>query len=155
MKINTVRELFQEEIKDLHDAETRLVEALPKMIDKVCDEDLKEAIAAHLRQTENHVLRLEEIGQVLDFEVKGKSCKGMEGLLKEGEEVLNLDGDEELIDEAIIGAAQKVEHYEIAAYTSALSHATLIESENATKLLGETLDEEEDTLEKLSSLVLG
>jgi ferritin-like metal-binding protein YciE len=147
-----LRKLYIEELKDLYNAETQLVKALPKMAKGADSDELRQGIEEHLEQTKNHVQRLEQIFQSLGESPKGKKCKGMEGLIEEGSEVLDEDFEGAVLDAAIIGAAQRVEHYEIAAYGTARAFAETLGEDNQVKLLTETLDEEKETDEKLTEL---
>ena len=147
-----LKDLYIDELKDLYNAENQLVKALPKMAKAASSAELKRGFEEHLEQTRGHVQRLEKIFQSLDESPKGKKCAGMEGLVKEGSEVMEEDFEGALMDAALIGAAQRVEHYEIAAYGTASEFAKLLgESEHAT-LLEETLQEEKETDEKLTEL---
>src|SRR5271165_2083199 len=148
----SLRDLYVEELKDLFSAEKQLVKALPKMAKAASSEELKQGFEEHLEQTRGHVQRLEQIFKSLDESPKGKKCAGMEGLVKEGSEVMEEDFEGALMDAALIGAAQRVEHYEIAAYGTASEFAKILgESEHVT-LLEETLQEEKETDEKLTEL---
>ena len=148
---NPLQELLQDELKDLYSAENQIIKALPKMI-KACEStDLKRAFERHLEETRRQVERLDQIGSELEFKLTGKKCKGMEGLLEEGKEVME-ELDEQTIDAGLIGAAQKVEHYEIAGYGTARTHAEMLGYNRVAKLLQQTLDEEGATDKKLSAL---
>src|SRR4051812_12429617 len=116
MKLNSLRDVFEEYLRDLYNAEIQLLKALPRMAKAAASEDLREAFEEHLEQTRGHVERLERICEGLGIKAKGKTCQGMRGLIEEGEAILAEDGDGAVKDAAIIGAAQKVEHYEIARY---------------------------------------
>src|SRR5262245_61424011 len=116
MKIDSLDTLLLEEIKDLYDAEKRLVKAIPKMAKAANSDELRSALEEHLEVTRNQVSRLEEVFELLDAKPKAKSCAGMQGIIEEGQETLQQDGEPALLDAAIIGAAQRVEHYEMAAY---------------------------------------
>jgi ferritin-like metal-binding protein YciE len=151
-KIDSLEGLLLHEIKDLYHAEKQLVKALPKVAKKASSSELKNAIEEHLHQTEGHVNRLEQVFQMLGQPAKAVKCKGMQGILEEGEETLKLDSTEETRDAAIITAAQKVEHYEIASYGSAANWAKLLGRNDIKALLGETLEEEKQTDEKLTRL---
>jgi ferritin-like metal-binding protein YciE len=144
--MSNLRDTFLEELADLYDAEKQLIKALPKMAKAAKHEDLKRAFEMHLDETEEQVNRLERVFEVFDQTPKGKKCKGMKGLLEEGEERIREDEG----DAALICAAQKVEHYEIAAYGSLLSWAKLLGEDDAADLLDETLEEEKATDEKLT-----
>jgi ferritin-like metal-binding protein YciE len=149
---NPLEELLVDELKDLYSAENQLVKALPKMAKASSSPELRRAIERHLEETKRQVERLDQIGQALDIRLTGKKCKGMEGLIEEGKEIMEEDFDENAIDAGIIGAAQKVEHYEIAAYGTARTHAEMLGYTKAAKLLQQTLDEEGATDKKLTQL---
>jgi ferritin-like metal-binding protein YciE len=147
-----LRDLYIDELKDLYSAENQLVKALPKMARAASSDELRRGFEEHLKQTRGHVQRLEQIFESLDESPKGKKCAGMEGLVKEGGEVMEEDFEGALMDAALIGAAQRVEHYEMAAYGTASAFAKLLgESEHVT-LLEETLQEEKETDEKLTAM---
>ena len=147
-----LKELYIEELKDLYNAETQLVKALPKFARAASSEELRRGFEDHLEQTKGHVERLQKIFDMLEESPKGKKCKGMEGLIEEGAEVTEEDYEGSLLDAALIGAAQRVEHYEIAGYGTVRSFAeTLGESEHVS-VLNETLEEEKETDEKLTEL---
>jgi ferritin-like metal-binding protein YciE len=152
MPEETLKDLFVDELKDLYSAEKQLLKALPKMAKAATSEDLKEAFQEHLQQTEGHVERLEEIFQALEESPRGKKCVGMEGLVNEGAEVMQEDFDGAVKYAALIGAAQRVEHYEIAAYGTVRELAEVLGESDYAGLLQETLDEEKETDEKLTSL---
>jgi ferritin-like metal-binding protein YciE len=147
-----LKELYVEELKDLYNAENQLVKALPKMAKAASSEELRQGFEEHLEQTRGHVERLEKIFESLDESPKGKKCMGMEGLVKEGSEVMSEDFDGALMDAALIGAAQRVEHYEIAAYGTVSEFAKLLGENEHVTLLEETLQEEKETDEKLTNL---
>ncbi len=147
MKENSLKELFIEELKDLYSAETQLVKVLPKMAKAATNSDLKAGFEEHLKQTEGHVGRLEKIMKSLDESPKGKKCKGMEGLIKEGAELIEEDPDDEELD-----AAQRVEHYEMAGYGCVATYAKLLGDDQAETLLRQTLDEEKEMDKKLTQL---
>ncbi|HET7695882.1 MAG TPA: ferritin-like domain-containing protein [Vicinamibacterales bacterium] len=146
-----LHDLFEDQIKDLYSAENQIIKALPKMAKNATNPQLRAAFERHLDETRNQAGRLEQIADELDFSPKGKKCAGMEGLLEEGKEVMS-EFDEDTLDAAMIGAAQKVEHYEIAAYGTARAHAELLGYTRAARLLQQTLDEEGRTDKKLSQL---
>ena len=147
-----LRELYIDELKDLYNAENQLVKALPKLAKAASSEELSQGFEEHLEQTKGHVERLEKIFESLDESPKGKKCAGMEGLVKEGSEAMDEDYEGAVMDAALIGAAQRVEHYEIAGYGTASEFAELLgESEHVT-LLNQTLEEEKETDEKLTEL---
>ena len=152
MKTATLAELLEEELQDIYSAETQLIKALPKMGKAAQSNDLRAAFEKHLEQTRVHVQRIEEICSDLKIDPHGKTCKGMEGLIREGEEVIESNMESEPKQAALIGAAQRVEHYEIAAYGTARAHAKQIGYVKAFDLLSRTLDEEKDTDQKLTHL---
>lgn len=143
-----LRETMIEALKDLYDAEKQITKALPKMMKAAEHEELKEAFESHLQETENQISRLEKVFKALGESAKGKKCKGMEGLIAEGAEQISEDEG----DAALIAAAQKVEHYEIAAYGSLIAWANLLDEQEAAELLEETLQEEEQTDQRLTEL---
>jgi ferritin-like metal-binding protein YciE len=152
MKLNTLKQLYIEELRDLHSAENQLLKALPKMAKGASSEELKLAFENHLDQTKVHVERLEEIFERLDETPKGKTCQAMKGLVEEGSEILEEDGEESVLDAGIIAAAQKVEHYEIASYGTVRTFAQLLGEDEAAELLQETLDEEGEADKLLTQL---
>jgi ferritin-like metal-binding protein YciE len=152
MKITTLDELIKDELKDIYSAETQLIKALPRMAKGAESQDLRAAFEKHLEQTKVHAQRIEEICNDLQINPRGKNCAGMEGLIKEGEEVLQSDMDPEPRQAALIGAAQRVEHYEIAAYGTARAHARQLGYAKAFDLLTQTLEEEKETDKKLTQL---
>jgi ferritin-like metal-binding protein YciE len=152
MPKESLRELYVNELKDLYNAETQLVKALPKMAKASSNTELRQGFEEHLRQTSEHVSRLEQIFEMLGEKPTGKKCKGMEGLVKEGSEIMQEDYEDALMDAAIIGAAQRVEHYEIAGYGTVRAFAELLGENEHVSLLEQTLEEEKQTDEKLSQL---
>lgn len=152
MKTTTLAELLEDELQDLYSAETQLVQALPKMAEAAESKDLRAAFEKHLEQTRVHVQRIEEICTDLKTTPQGKTCKGMQGLILEGEEEIESDMESEPKQAALIGAAQRVEHYEIAAYGTARAHAKQLAYLKAFDLLSKTLDEEKDTDQRLTHL---
>lgn len=142
LKLNSLRDLFIEELRDLYSAENQLIKALPKMAAAATDSHLKQAFTDHLEQTENHAARLDQIFESLDEKATGETCQAMEGLIKEGAQMIKADGDSVVIDSGLIGAAQRVEHYEMAGYGTARSLAQRLGENEAAELLQETLDEE-------------
>jgi ferritin-like metal-binding protein YciE len=152
MKITTLDELIKDELKDIYSAETQLIKALPRMAKGAESQDLRAAFEKHLEQTKVHAQRIEEICNDLQINPRGKNCAGMEGLINEGEEVLQSDMDPEPRQAALIGAAQRVEHYEIAAYGTARAHARQLGYAKAFDLLTQTLEEEKETDKKLTQL---
>lgn len=151
-EMNPLDKLLVDELKDIYSAESQIVKALPKMAKGASSPELKRAFERHLDETRRQVERLNQIGAALDIKMTGKKCKGMEGLIEEGKELLEEDLDENAIDAGLIGAAQKVEHYEIAAYGTARTHATLLGYTKVARLLQQTLNEEEATDKKLTQL---
>ncbi|HEX4128922.1 MAG TPA: ferritin-like domain-containing protein [Pirellulales bacterium] len=154
MKVNSLEDLFVHELKDLYSAEKQLIKALPKMAKGATSEKLKEAIQEHLEETKGQVERLEKIFESLDKTGRGVTCKAMQGLVEEGSETLELDTEDVLRDAAIIAAAQRVEHYEMAGYGTARAYAELLGLDDAARLLQETLDEEKAADEKLNELAM-
>lgn len=152
MKLESLQEIFVEELRDLYSAENQIIKALPKMIKASTSKELRAAFENHLLQTKEHVKRLEQIFEDLEEKPKGKICKGMEGLLKEGAELLEEDAEPEVLDVGLIAAAQRVEHYEIAGYGCVRTYAELLGNREAVNLLQETLNEEKAADEKLSSI---
>lgn len=151
-KIDSLETLLVHELKDLYHAEKQLVKALPKVAKTAAAPELKEAIEEHLEETEGHVERLEKIFQLLDQPAKAVKCKAMEGILEEGEDTMDLKAPAETRDAALIMAAQKVEHYEIAGYGSAATWAEMLGRQDIKRLLGQTLEEEKAADEKLTQL---
>ncbi len=147
-----LRELYIDELKDLYSAENQLVKALPKLAKAAESDELRQGFEEHLEQTKGHVQRLEQIFEMLDESPKGKKCKGMEGLIAEGSEAMEEDYEGSLLDAALIGAAQRVEHYEIAGYGTVRSMAETLGETEHVSLLEETLNEEKETDEKLTEL---
>jgi len=150
MKITNLDQLLEDELKDIYSAESQLLRALPRMAQAAESKDLRVSFEKHLEQTRTHVQRIEEISRDLKIEPGGKSCAGMEGLIKEGEEVIGSDMDSEPRQAALIGAAQRVEHYEIAAYGTARAHAKQLGYVKAFDVLTQTLNEEKETDQKLT-----
>ena len=154
MKIDTLEELLTDELKDLYSAENQILKALPKMAKTAKSKELRTAFEEHLRQTENQVKRLERAADELGFSPRGKKCVGMEGLIEEVKEIMTNGSKDPAspMEAGLIGAAQKVEHYEIAAYGTASAHARQLGFNSVAKLLDETLEEEKTTDEKLTKL---
>jgi len=149
---NPLQELLVDELKDIYSAENQIIKALPKMAKAASSPELKRAFERHLEETKRQVERLDQIGEALDIKMTGKKCKGMEGLIEEGKEIMSEDLEEDTLDAGLIGAAQKVEHYEIAAYGTARAHANLLGLNTIARLLQQTLDEEGNTDRKLTQL---
>jgi ferritin-like metal-binding protein YciE len=152
MEQSELKELFVDELKDIYSAETQLVKALPKMAKAAVSDELKNGFLEHLEETKGHVERLEQIFTALEKKPTGKHCNGMEGLIKEGNEAAGEDYEGDEKDLALIGAAQRVEHYEIAAYGTVRAMAAKLGDDNAVRLLAATLKEEKDTDVKLSTI---
>ena len=152
MEMNRLKHLYVEELKDLYNAENQMVKALPKMAKATTAEDLRAGFEEHLGQTKGHVERLEKIFKALGESPKGKKCKGMEGLIKEGAELIKEHPAPEELDAGLISAAQRVEHYEIAGYGCVATYANLLGEGEAESLLRQTLDEEKETDKKLTQL---
>jgi len=151
-KLNNLHQLLVHEIKDLYSAETQLVKALPKMAKGATNPTLKKGIEDHLEQTKEHVARLEEVAKLLDTTPRGVTCKAMKGLVEEGGETLEEEGDSNILDLAIITAAQKVEHYEIAGYGCARALAEKLGLDDVVELLEATIQEEGDTDKALTAV---
>ena len=152
MQESALKELYVDELKDLYDAENRLVKALPKMAKAATSEELRSGFEEHLEQTRGHVDRLKEIFDSLGEKPTGKKCAGMMGIIKEGEEIMDEEFADGAMDAALISAAQRVEHYEIAAYGCVRTWADLLGDTEASALLEKTLDEEKETDKKLTEL---
>ena len=154
MKLESLKDLYLEQLRDLYSAETQLVEALPKMAEAASLPALRKGFEDHLRQTEGHVQRLEKIFTSLDEDPDGQTCNGMKGLIKEGSEMAKAKGEPEARDAGLIAAAQRVEHYEIAGYGTVCTYAEMLGHADHKKLLGQTLEEEKATDEKLTQLAV-
>jgi ferritin-like metal-binding protein YciE len=152
MKLETLQDLFVEELRDLYNAENQILKALPKMAKNASAPGLQAAFQEHLEQTKGHVERLETIFTRLDKKAKGKRCKAMKGIIEEGSELMSENAEPPVLDAGLIAAAQKVEHYEIAGYGTAVTFANFLKDQEAARLLQETLDEEYATDKKLTQL---
>jgi ferritin-like metal-binding protein YciE len=152
MKLESMRELLLDELQDLYSAEQQITKALPKMAKTSSSSQLKQAFESHLKETEGHVQRLEEIFELLNEKAKAKTCEGMKGLLKEGDERIKEGGEREVVDAGLISAAQRVEHYEIAAYGSARTFAQMLNEPEVADLLEQTLEEEKAADQKLTKI---
>jgi ferritin-like metal-binding protein YciE len=152
MKVESLRDLFVEQLQDLYSAEQQLIKALPKMAKASSSEELRAAFEDHLGQTRQHAQRIETIFEQMGEKVAAKKCKGMEGLVKEGSEVLEEDMEDGIKDAAIIAAAQRVEHYEIAGYGCVHAYAERLGEEKAASLLEQTLEEEKQADELLNGI---
>jgi ferritin-like metal-binding protein YciE len=154
MALATMQDLFIEQLKDLYSAEKQLVQALPKMAKAATTPELAQAITEHLSQTQNHVSRLEQCFEHLNASTRGKRCKGMEGLIEEGKEMIEEDGEGVVKDAGLIAAAQRVEHYEISGYGTARTMASLLGLDDVADLLEETLGEEEAADKLLTQIAM-
>jgi len=152
MELNHLKDLYIHELKDLYSAEKQIIKALPKMAKAASNEKLAAGFQEHLEQTKEHAVRLEKIRKSHDQTTRGPKCKGMEGVLKEGEEMIEEEADEEVRDAGLIAAAQRVEHYEMAGYGSARTYAQIVGDKEGAQLLQTTLTEESDTDKKLTTL---
>jgi ferritin-like metal-binding protein YciE len=152
MKLDSLRDLYIDELRDLYNAENQLVKALPKMAKGASTPELQTAIEHHLEETKGQVNRLETIFRELGVNPKGKRCRAMEGLIEEGKDVLDAEGEPSVLDAALIAAAQRVEHYEIAGYGCARTFAQLLGDTNAASLLQETLNEEANADKTLTQI---
>lgn len=150
MKITNLEQLLEDELKDIYSAENQLLKALPAMAEAAESKDLRAAFEKHLEQTQTHVQRIQEICRDLKIEPSGKTCAGMGGLIKEGEEVIESDMESEPKQAALIGTAQRVEHYEIAVYGTARAHAKQLGYVKAFEFLTQTLNEEKEADQKLT-----
>jgi ferritin-like metal-binding protein YciE len=155
MAMESLEDLLVDELKDLYSAENQLVKALPKMAKKATSPALKTAFTSHLAETKGHVERLQEIASSMGIKLGGKKCKAMEGLVEEGQEVLDEEGEDAVIDAALIGAAQRVEHYEIAAYGTVRAMAESLGHADVVKLIEQTLREEGAADKKLTQIAEG
>jgi ferritin-like metal-binding protein YciE len=154
MELDSLEKLFVDQLKDVYNAEKQLVRALPRMAKAATNDDLRRAFTDHLRQTEKHVERLERVFKDLGAKPQGKKCVGMEGLIEEGKELLQREkeADDDVLDAGLISAAQRVEHYEIAAYGCLATYAQHLGRDKSVKLLQETLNEEKETDKRLTEL---
>jgi ferritin-like metal-binding protein YciE len=152
MAVKKLHDLFIEQLSDVYDAEQQLTKALPKMAEAASSQDLQQAFELHLQQTRQQAQRIERIFDALGEKPKNKTCKGMKGLIEEGEEIMKEDGSSEAKDAGLIAAAQKVEHYEIATYGTLRTYAREMGHTQAADMLQQTLDEESQTNEKLTQL---
>jgi len=155
MRLNDLQDVLAHEIKDLYSAEKQLVEALPKMAKAVSSDRLRKAIEEHLEVTKEQIKRLEEVGKTLGTAVTGHACEGMKGLIKEGQGLIEENETGEALDVALIGAAQRIEHYEIAGYGTAVALAKELGQAEVARTLQKTLDEEGDADEKLTKIAEG
>ena len=152
MELETLQDLYITELKDLYSAEKQIIKALPKLVKAATNKQLAAGFQEHLEQTKEHAARLEKILESHDETTRGPKCKGMEGVLEEGDEMIEEDADDDVRDAGLIAAAQRVEHYEMAGYGCARTYAELLGDKEGAKLLKTTLDEEAATDKKLSKL---
>ncbi len=152
MELQTLSDLYVHELKDLYSAEKQIIKALPKMVKAASNDQLKAGFQQHLEETKEQAARLEKLLKNHDETTRGPKCKGMEGVLKEGEEMIEEEADDEVRDAGLIAAAQRVEHYEIAGYGCARTYAELLDDKEGARLLQQTLDEEAATDKKLTKL---
>lgn len=152
MEMNSLQDLYVEKLQDLYSAENQIIKALPKMIQRTSNQDLKRALQQHLEVTQQHAQRLEQLAQRMNKKAQGKMCKGMQGLLEEGDELLQKPGDPQVLDAGLIAAAQSVEHYEIAGYGTAGTWAQQLGDNASAQLLEQTLNEEKDADDKLTQI---
>ncbi|WP_188815246.1 YciE/YciF ferroxidase family protein [Hymenobacter cavernae] len=151
-KLETLEDLFQEQLKDLYSAENQLLKAMPSMASEAKDQRLMQSLELHRQETENQVTRLEQIAQERSIDLGGHTCKAMQGLIAEGMETLSEDATDEVKDAALIASAQRIEHYEIAGYGTAAHYAERLGYDTAASLLRQTLQEEQNTDTKLNDL---
>jgi ferritin-like metal-binding protein YciE len=154
MKMQTLKDLYIDELKDMYDAENQIVKALPKMAKEATNEELRAAIEQHLDQTQTQIERLEQVFEDLGEKAKGTKCEATKGLIEEAKRMMEEAEDDDVRDAAIISAAQKVEHYEIASYGTLRTYAELLGFDEQAELLQETLDEEKETDENLTELAV-
>lgn len=153
-KLKNLEDLFHHQLKDLYSAEKQLIKALPKMQKEADSDDLKKAFEDHLEETENQKDRLDEIADMLDVDLSGETCEAMKGLIEEAEKFISEDAAPEVRDAGIIADAQRVEHYEISAYGTAVHFAEALNLDDVAEILQETLDEESEADEKLNDLAV-
>jgi ferritin-like metal-binding protein YciE len=152
MKLDNLKQLYLKELRDLYDAENQITDALPKLIDAAHNPELKNALQQHLNVTKTQISRLDRIFQTLNEKPTGESCKGMKGVIKEGDEMVSAGGDPSTVDAGIISAAQRVEHYEMAGYGTVRTYAKLLGQDEQSRLLQQTLDEEAEADAKLTQI---
>ena len=152
MKLENLQQLYLKELRDLYDAENQITDALPKLIDAANNSELKNALQEHLNVTQTQIGRLEQIFQTLNEKPTGETCKGMKGVIKEGDEIVSAGGDPATVDAGIISAAQRVEHYEMAGYGTVRTYAKLLGQNQHAQLLQQTLDEEEEADQTLTQI---
>ncbi|MGO9437571.1 MAG: ferritin-like domain-containing protein [Terracidiphilus sp.] len=152
MSVDTIEKLFVEELKDLYSAENQITKALPKLAEAASSKELQSAFEHHLKETEGHVRRLEQVFEILGASPKGKTCDGIKGILSEGSEAIKETGEGNVRDAALISGAQRVEHYEMAVYGTVRSYAERLKQEQIVRLLEETLEEEKAADKKLTDI---
>ena len=152
MKLENLQQLFLKELRDLYDAENQITEALPKLIDAAHNTELRSSLREHLQVTKQQISRLDRIFQMLNEKATGETCKGMKGVIKEGDEIVSAGGDPSTVDAGIISAAQRVEHYEMAGYGTVRTYAQLLGHDEMARLLQQTLNEEAEADQKLSQI---
>jgi len=155
LKLDSLQDVFEEQLNDLMSAEQQLVEALPKMAGAASSPELREALETHLQETRTHVERLEDVFSTAGIKKSGETCKGMQGLVQEGQEIIKATGDPMAKDAALIAAAQRVEHYEMAGYGTVVAIADHLDLDDAKDMLGQTLDEEEHADKLLTKVATG
>ena len=151
-KLNSLEDLFVEQLQDLYDAEHQITKALPKMAKAASSSQLQQAFQMHLQQTEQQIQRLEQVFESVGQKAKGKTCEAMKGLIKEGDELMSMNAAPEVLDAGLIASAQRVEHYEMAGYGSVRTWAQQLGNQQAVQLLQQTLDEEGETDHKLTQI---
>jgi ferritin-like metal-binding protein YciE len=152
MKLENLQQLFVKELRDLYDAEDQITDALPKLIEAAHNAELKRALQQHLDVTRQQISRLDQIFKMLGEDATGETCKGMKGVIKEGDEIVSAGGDPATVDAGIISAAQRVEHYEMAGYGTVRTYAQLLGKDQIARLLQQTLNEEEEADQKLTQI---
>jgi ferritin-like metal-binding protein YciE len=155
MKLENLQQLFVKELRDLYDAEKQITDALPKLIDAAHNSELKNALQEHLHVTKRQISRLDQVFVLLNEKPTGETCKGMKGLLKEGDDIVSAGGDPSTVDAGIISAAQRVEHYEMAGYGTVRTYAELLGQQEMARLLQQTLDEEKEADQTLTQIASG
>jgi ferritin-like metal-binding protein YciE len=152
MKLENLQQLYLKELRDLYSAENQITDALPKLIEAANNSELKNALQEHLNVTQTQIGRLEQIFQTLNEKPTGETCKGMKGVIKEGDEIVSAGGDPSTVDAGIISAAQRVEHYEMAGYGTVRTYAKLLGRDQDSQLLQQTLDEEKEADQTLTQI---
>lgn len=151
-KLTTLEDLFHHQLKDLYSAETQLVDALPKMVEKANHKELQDAFKEHLEETKGQVQRLKDVGEKLGISMEGETCKAMKGLIREAEDFFSEDATDDVRDAGLIADAQRVEHYEIAGYGTVVAFAKSLGKDEVADILKETFDEEKNADNKLNDL---